>query len=118
MLCNLTHVYWQKSEGGEAPPVCDADAVRSVLGEAMELCAKAEGLFRGERWSNPGLLYMAVLDTCKSLKAAGCESSEIEMRAKAEISRVSAGPCHSVGVLEPLSCWTPELQSRWDSLQI
>lgn len=118
MLCNLTHVYWQKSEGDdERPPVCDDEAVRSVLNEAIELCAKAEGLFRGERWSNPGLLYMAVIDTCHSLNAAGCDTADIEKRASVEVARVAAGPCRSVGVLEPLSCWTPELQTRWESLQ-
>lgn len=119
MLCNLAHVYWQKSEGSDVtPPVCDADAAQSVLNEALELSAKAEGLFRGERWSNPALLYMAVIDACQSLSAAGCDTAEIEKRASGEVARVAGGPCRSVGVLEPLSCWTSELQSRWDSLQV
>jgi hypothetical protein len=119
MLCNLAHVYWQHFEGSDVPPlVCDADAARSVLDEALELSTKAEGLFRGERWSNPGLLYMAVIDACQSLGAAGCDTGDIEKRASSEVDRVAKGPCRSVGVLEPLSCWTPELQARWESLKV
>lgn len=118
MLCNLAHVYWQKVEPGQVkPPVCDSEAAKAVLSEALELCAKAEALFRGERWSNPALLYMAVLDTCQSLSAAGCSMSDIETLANVEVSRLSKGPCRSVGVLEPLNCWTPELQTRWELLQ-
>lgn len=120
MLCNLAHVCWQAGEDGEqeAPPVCDAAAARSVLEEALELCGRAEALFRGERWSNPAALLMTVLDTCHCLSAAGCDTADVQARASADVARVAKGPCRSVGVLEPLQCWTPELQARWDAMQV
>jgi hypothetical protein len=119
MLCNLAHTYWQDTEegGGVQPPLRDAEAVTSVLNEALELCLHAEALFRGERWSNPAVLLMTLLDACHCLTAASCDTAEVQARAAAAVERIAREPCRSVGTLAPLSCWTDELQARWDAMQ-
>lgn len=120
MLCSLAHVYWNEpsTDAGAPPPLRDDAAVQEVLECALAEAAHSEAMFRGEAWRNPASQCLTILDACYVLSAAGSETGAVQERATAEVTRLADGPCKSVGVLEPLSCWDEDLQARWESMQV
>jgi hypothetical protein len=87
MLLCTANVFWQDMRTGGEPATRDTAGVKEVFSRAVAAAARAEKLFRGERWGHPGALYLDVLDAAKQFRsrarARGCWARR---------SRASAGP--------------------------
>jgi hypothetical protein len=119
MLLACANLFWRDERTGGEPFECDGAGVARALGNALAAAARAERVFRGERWGHPGALCLDVLDAAKQFRARGCDDAglqDVQRHAEAAATRLSTSGANVLGAAAPRPCWSEELEARREAI--
>jgi hypothetical protein len=117
MLLCTANVFWQDMRTGGEPATRDTAGVKEAFSRAVAAAARAEKLFRGERWGHPGALYLDVLDAAKQFRSRGCELTEVQNDVERNVARLASEGARVLGAPQPRECWTDALQARLEAIR-